>query len=96
MVTNRLNKHGDWARLSWDRVILPTNPRCWDARGTGSTGPLLIRLTCDRMRDSFEHGRGRYRNGASAVGTDDSAVEALRQTCSGPNEASSIDHDGGA
>jgi len=35
-------------------------------------------------------------NGASAVGTEDSAVEALLQTCSGPKEAKLMDHDGEA
>jgi hypothetical protein len=86
--------------LSWGLATSLTNPRCWYARGTGSTGPLLTCLTCDsdarlpaaRSSMAVEVAW----NGASAVDTEDSAVEALLQTCSGPKEANFTGHDGGA
>jgi hypothetical protein len=87
------------ARLSWGLATSLTNPRCWYARGTGSTGPLLTCLTCDsdaRLPARSSMAVEVVWNGASAVGTEDSAVEALLQTCSGSKEANCMDHDGGA
>ena len=52
-----------------------------------STGPLLPCLTCDSdARLPAARSVEVVWNGASAVGTEDSAVEALLQTCSGPKE----------